>query len=960
MFPTSSKVDIYAVARTEGDLLQALRANINGAAVVTSTARAARALRLHYDEWQHVSGSSGWMTPRILAWDPWLEMLWDRAVLSGIENRVLLTSVQELELWNRILAHDTAATQTLSVDAMAELAQRAWKQMHQYRIAPSRFRDDSSLDTQAFYRWTTEFEKTCRKLSFVSPSLLEAALAQCIQSHEISLPEELFMVGFDRATPAQLLLIDALAARGCSAQFIELRRTEAGESSPTIICVRTAEEEIASAARWIRRELVRNPAQRIGVVVPSLEESRAEIDRTFRRVLAPSSMDIRAEGSRLPYEFSLGTPMYRLQPIRTAMALLAWLAEALPPEDVSWVVVHGGFGDRSNASQNARARLDREFRERAFQLGGSVSVANFLQWLSHSASGEEAARLRRILERMVTVVKRYGMSKSRPFTEWREAIEELLEAAQWHLLTADTSAGYQLLQRWTVLLNELSALATVTAPARFPTALQKLDQLASHMLFALETRNAPVQVLGIAESAGLVFDCIWWLNAQSSVWPPRGTAQPFLPWNLQREAHMPYADPGGDSAFALRTTKRILASATTAIVSFALQAHDEKNSSSHISDRETVLSPLVREALPQTPIRSVDDVLEPTQSKQPGSTDTHTENQLETIEEEFAVPFQGGNVRGGVRFLELHAACPFRAFAEVRLGTRQLTELSTGLSPAAQGTIMHRVLDQFWQQTKSRKNLLAGGTEQHRQSIREHTFAALEKFFKNTNEPWQKELLNIEADRIEDRLLEWLEVEKQRGEFTVLKTEHTLEGIHLEKIELQCRIDRIDEVDQGIVLMDYKTGTIDRNACEGDRPDQPQLLAYAVLRQQSESVETPLAGLAFAGLHPRKVEFLPVSSLPGIFPAVPGKREDKRTSASPEEMQERRESWELTLTRMAREFQAGAAMVDPKRGTKTCAVCGQALLCRIQEASAVAGLDEESASDAESPDSPPSKEGLER
>ena len=46
--------------------------------------------------------------------------------------------------------------------------------------------------------------------------------------------------------------------------------------------------------------LSRNPDQRIGVVIPALGEVRHRIDADFRRVLAPSSMDIHASSARLP------------------------------------------------------------------------------------------------------------------------------------------------------------------------------------------------------------------------------------------------------------------------------------------------------------------------------------------------------------------------------------------------------------------------------------------------------------------------------------------------------------------------------------------------------------------------------------------------------------------------------------------------------------------------------------
>ena len=89
--------------------------------------------------------------------------------------------------------------------------------------------------------------------------------------------------------------MDALRAAGCQVELTELESSsDERASNPVITFARTLEEEIESAAQWIRATLLENPNQRIGVVIPSLGEMRDRLDAVFRRVLAPSSMDIHA------------------------------------------------------------------------------------------------------------------------------------------------------------------------------------------------------------------------------------------------------------------------------------------------------------------------------------------------------------------------------------------------------------------------------------------------------------------------------------------------------------------------------------------------------------------------------------------------------------------------------------------------------------------------------------------
>lgn len=932
--------------RTEQELLHAIEQDCGNTLVLTSTVRAARALRTRYDQLQRKRDRTGWIAPRILAWEPWLHTLWNAAVLSGTENRVLLSPLQETTLWQYVLEQDETARQTLSYLGLAELAQQSYRALNLYGLSLRELRGSNDKDCAAFLSWADAFEARCRKSSFVTASQMESALAKLADKGFLTFPQEMYLFGFDRTHPSQTLLIEAMSRRNCTIHKLQLQSELAQRSQQTIVVARTLDEEIDLAAQWIRQKLLSSPHLRIGLIIPASGEIRNHIDARFRAVLAPSTMDVRVRNAPLPYEFSLGTPMVYLQPVRTALTLLRWLQEPIAPEEISWLLVHGGF---SSGPLDARAKLDRRFRDRKSQLGGPLSLASFREWLAgnqvESEEKKESVPLRRTLDNLSALVWKRAFEKQRSFAEWREFIEQALTTADLHLLISSDSQDYQMLQRWNSLLNSLSSLNVVAGTVSFSAALEKLTYLATHTLFTLETHDAPVQVLGIPESAGLVFDAIWWLNAQASAWPPQGKAQPFIPWELQRASHMPYADPAEDFAFAQRATRRILASANNVVVSFALQSNDSAATSAHAPEPEIVLSPLVREALPEIPITAAHE-LDSARMEAP-----HLDVAMELVLEESAVPLVGDEISGGVRFLELQAACPFRAFTELRLNAQPLENPATGLSARDQGTVMHRVLQRFWQEVGSQKELLGMRPSEHRRILQKHIGTVLAGFEEHASEAWQKTLLQIEAQRIEERLVLWLEREKGRSDFTVLGVEQPLKH-SMEDVSFHARLDRVDSTEQGLVLLDYKTGAVDRSSCTGDRPDQPQLLAYAVLRDAEERTKespSPLAGIAFAGLHPRKTDFTIVASLPGVFTKITqsGRNEDsaetkntraeaksKRTDVGalrPEEMQEQLMSWENTLRRLAADFSRGVPVIDPKN-EQTCTYCTQSLICRIHEA----------------------------
>ncbi|HET9087272.1 MAG TPA: PD-(D/E)XK nuclease family protein [Acidobacteriaceae bacterium] len=920
-------------AWTEQELVQRLQQNTSGTVLVTSTLRAARVWRARYNDTQKNSSCVAWVSPQIFAWEPWLRSLWAAAVLAGAETRLLLSPVQESHLWQQVLEQDGSAQQTLSVSALAELAQQSFRQSAQYGISLPQLRGDASPDTQAFYAWGTALLAKFRKLSCVPAAMLETALIKLVESGTVELPEEVFLVGFDRITPSQQLLIAALEKRPCSVCAVEPQNALSPDGASPIVCARTLDEEIQCAAQWIRRELLARPEQRIGVLVPSSPEMRDKIDSAFRAILAPSTMDIRAPQSALPYEFSLGTPMAHTQPVRTALTLLRWLQRPIPQKEISWLLVHGGF--RSGALDSG-ATVDRRFREREWRLGGSISIAEFRSWLHRERRStheeEESGSLRRAIDALFAHSQRIAPDRPKAYGEWRDAMEEVLTDAGLPVWDTLTSQDYQLQQRWNALLNEFSSLDAVASPVRFVAALDTLDRMASKTIFALETARAPVQVLGIPESAGIVFDAVWWMSGRATDWPPEGQALPFLPWNLQRAAHMPYADPAHDALFAQSVTRTRLGATARFVVSFALQPSDPAAAGSHAIDPEIALSPLLRQALPASAIVPAQgfDPLAASETSEPRI------ESLETMHEEAAVPLLANRMERGVKFLEFQSACPFRAFAELRLDSRNLQETSTGLDRAAQGNLMHRVLQTFWQEIGSQDRLLQDTEAELRATLRKHIDAALRGYSSRASEAWQQTLLAIEAERMQERLLVWLQREKARSSFTVRELEHEIENAEIGGISFRCRIDRIDQTGHGDVLLDYKTGCVTANDCAGDRPDQPQLPAYAVLQNEASAESLPIAGIAFAGLHPRKTEFTVIAAQPSVFARQAedpvARKADARSSLSPEAMHEQLADWKITLTRLAEQFRSGNAIVDPKNGSQTCNYCSQALLCRIRDA----------------------------
>ncbi len=126
------------------------------------------------------------------------------------------------------------------------------------------------------------------------------------------------------------------------------------------------------------------------------------------------------------------------------------------------------------------------------------------------------------------------------------------------------SEDFQVQARWSQLLDNVAALAFDGRMASYAEFLEVLEWQAEQTIFAPESRDAPVQILGPLEAAGLTFDALWFLGADDASWPAVARPHPFLPRSLQRTHNMPHADSTADWKLAQQVTARLESSAGNA------------------------------------------------------------------------------------------------------------------------------------------------------------------------------------------------------------------------------------------------------------------------------------------------------------------------------------------------------------------------------------------------------------
>jgi RecB family exonuclease len=241
---------------------------------------------------------------------------------------------------------------------------------------------------------------------------------------------------------------------------------------------------------------------------------------------------------------------------------------------------------------------------------------------------------------------------------------------------------------------------------------------------------------------------------------------------------------------------------------------------------------------------------------------------------------------------------------------------------------VHDVLKRFWDAVKTQDELRAMPVEERDELLEWCINEVLKRTERGSESAWDAAYVQVQRGRLRRLLSWWLELEGERREpFEVRLSEKEFKDVRVGPLRLNVRMDRVDEVDGGEILIDYKTGAASPSDWLTARPDAPQLPLYAIL-SEAERLKAVAFGLVRAG-EGRGMKGYAVRD--GL---LPGKRAKMKEAATLGAQVER---WRQVLVALAEEFYAGDAQVRPKNYPTTCEYCAQRVLCRLD----VSSLEEE-------------------
>lgn len=900
--------------RLPSELNQAIE---RGGSVVVPSRQRAHAARLAHAAAQLDAGRKVWPTPDILPVEGWLMREVERyAAGAGTEVPRLLSPAEEWLLWRQCTAEATGDLELVNRTALAESLRRASALAAEFGIEVSGHAA-AGTETALLASVQNAVDERCQSLGAATVASLVGRLAT---NRAGELP--VIGSGFIKLPPRLQGLVTTVSTGA-----------RAIASRTSVVIAADESDEMARIALWCRKLIASDARARLLIMLPGSPGTRERLATLIRQTVSPSADGLgKATDSLVVIEG--GAPLARVPAVAHALETLSWLSGAPGDFETVSAWLRSPFWHRPDAS--ARARLDLWLREHERMRFNLQELGNALA----SVPAALAPAAREISAQIEKAVLHLGQGSASP-RDWSERFRAALESAfQWPGDRARSSGEQQTVVRFRELLDEFGQLAAATRAITRESAIQWFTELASRTAYRPADDDAVVTISATLADPVVRYDAIWVAGLHAEAFPQPVQPDPFLPISNQLAAGVPAASAAGRLAEARALMEAWSAATDELVLSAPSRAEDLELLPSPLLEVETEVARRGAHLEHENPAASIWLPIR-----------LHREGLLETIAD-------GGSswpiekpLPSGTRSLELQNQCPFRAYAELRLGSTPLDGPEPGVGADVRGLLLHAAMQKLWQRLEDSRGLAALSDAQLAQVIARCVEEAATETLRRSRgrgrpkppvpsdaqgdlfaQPRFSPAMSREIRRAIRLIASLCRLERERDPFRVEGTELDM-TLQVVGAHMNLRIDRIDVLEYGgRAILDYKSGRRSTADWYGERPSHPQLLAYLA------AVGEDVVAMCTVNVTAREIRFDGIAQTPDLLPKLRGVEGPYgRDPAVAWPL--RREEWLARVDALASAFLAGHAHVDPKPGA--CDYCHVASICRIADRAEAAEVTEQ-------------------
>ncbi len=317
-----------------------------------------------------------------------------------------------------------------------------------------------------------------------------------------------------------------------------------------------------------------------------------------------------------------------------------------------------------------------------------------------------------------------------------------------------------------------------------------------------------LQVMGMLETRCLDFDRVIVLSMNEGAFPPSNANRSFIPYHLRKGFGLP--TPEHQDAISAYHFYRLIQRAQSVTL-----LYNTEPTSGQASEMSRFLYQLKYESPIEVKERLLThDIHGPVE--QPISIDK-TQDVMTIMQRKFLLDSENGKGLSPSA-INSYLSCPLQFYFRYVAGLQEEDEVQEEIDPILFGNILHDTMEELYDQLQKNKESQQVDKEDF-QTLREHLPETLDQTFREHFAPEEKEFAfegrNVIVRRILGQYAEQiLKVDENYAPFAILGLEQDDKKLHVpvqvegaeQKVVIRGFIDRVDEKDGLVRVIDYKTG----------------------------------------------------------------------------------------------------------------------------------------------------------
>ncbi len=853
--------------------------------VITATERQTRYLRNHWHAFVAAQGGSV-SAPTITSYTTFCQSVWQQAIAAGEQLPAVLPRHVERSLWLQTFNQRWLANTTEIVEIRGKEISRmlldtiviANRMFHVWQLRHHHY----STEYEVFYNWQRAFQNAATSLDVIDAAAMQSKLAKlCQYCPDV---DQVIWYGFNELTTVQQQLKQRWD--GVTHQSCPFWPAHTPLASIALQPCENNSVELENAAHWAQRMVQQYPSASVAVICDSLTQQWDALHYQFSKCFdAECNAYEQWSAAKHVFAFSAGKPLAQQPPISIAISLLQ-LNTSSRCSDITplWT---SPYLQHYSSWQRQRHHAVKELNAHAWE--------NAAQWLRNNNNSDP------LLAAFSQGISQTSLATAQQNADgWMHYISKTLAIFGWMDGVVATSHEYQQLEQWHTMLAQLRAL-NVLGDISWDDFFHQFLDTCNTTMYQPERHDAQISILGMREALGLQFDHMLILTMQDHTFPPQPVSNPFIPAHELQRAVV----TNGSVASCVQTAEQILIS---------LRSQCQHIVASYVTKIDEI---------PSKPSRLIAEYNTIAAIKAAAYTPTEHPQLYTSIADDVPPP-QSKQLTGGITTIELQAACHFKGFARGRLRLQPLRQPQASIDAMHFGSWLHELMRQIWQQLQTSAALKIWKIDKLQGLVASHAHAIVDN---NTmaqvllTPPLQHALINL----LTTAAMQALTIDRQRVDFSVLHSEHVQE-ITIAGFTFTVRIDRIDtnqQLDDGLYIIDYKTGNANIAELLGPRIAKPQLAVYSFV------VANPIALLYFrvnAESDPRfSSKYIGYAAAEAALPlksrGFEVKTFDKHIAVS---------TMQHDIISTIEHFRAGMTTRNP-RTVQLCTTCDYRLVCRLPQ-----------------------------